>query len=65
VQGDVLVFTSGHFMRMLTSRWLGLEPTQSSRYFMLNTASLSAVGYEHDLSRPVIRLWNDDHHVIP
>ena len=65
VQGDVLVFTSGHFMRMLTSRWLGLEPTQSSRYFMLNTASLSAVGYEHNLSRPVIRLWNDDHHVIP
>jgi probable phosphoglycerate mutase len=65
VQGDVLIFTSGHFMRMLTSRWLGLEPTQSSRYFMLNTASLSAVGYEHDLSRPVIRLWNDDHHVIP
>ena len=65
VQGDVLIFTSGHFMRMLTSRWLGLEPTQSSRYFMLNTASLSAVGYEHNLSRPVIRLWNDDHHVIP
>jgi broad specificity phosphatase PhoE len=65
VQGDVLIFTSGHFMRMLTSRWLGLEPTQSSRDFMLNTASLSAVGYEHNLSRPVIRLWNDDHHVIP
>jgi probable phosphoglycerate mutase len=64
VQGDVLIFTSGHFMRMLASRWLGLEPTQTSSYFMLNTASLSAVGYEHDLSRPVIRLWNDDHHVI-
>jgi probable phosphoglycerate mutase len=65
VQGDVLVFSSGHFIRVLTSRWLGLEPTQNSRHFMLNTASLSAVGYEHDLSRPVIRLWNDDHHVIP
>jgi probable phosphoglycerate mutase len=64
VHGDVLIFTSGHFMRMLASHWLGLEPTQSSGYFMLNTASLSAVGYEHDLSRPVIRLWNDDHHVI-
>ena len=64
VQGDVLIFTSGHFMRVLASRWLGLEPSQNSRYFMLNTASLSAVGYEHDLSRPVIRLWNDDHHVI-
>jgi len=64
VRGDVLIFTSGHFMRVLASRWLGLEPSQNSRYFMLNTASLSAVGYEHDLSRPVIRLWNDDHHVI-
>ena len=64
VRGDVLIFTSGHFMRVLASRWLGLEPSQNSRYFMLNTASLSAVGYEHELSRPVIRLWNDDHHVI-
>jgi probable phosphoglycerate mutase len=64
VQGDVLIFTSGHFMRVLASRWLGLEPTQTSRYFMLNTASLSAVGYENDLSRRVIRLWNDDRHVI-
>jgi len=64
VHGDVLIFTSGHFMRVLASRWLGLEPSQNSRYFMLNTASLSAVGYEHELSRPVIRLWNDDHHVI-
>ena len=64
VQGNVLIFTSGHFMRVLASRWLGLQPTQTSRYFMLNTASLSAVGYERDLSRPVIRLWNDDHHVV-
>jgi hypothetical protein len=30
---------------------------------MLSTASLSALGYEQDLSRPVIRLWNDTHHV--
>jgi probable phosphoglycerate mutase len=64
VPGDVLIFTSGHFMRVLASCWIGLEPTQTSRSFMLNTASLSALGYEHHLSRPVIRLWNDDHHVI-
>jgi len=63
IPGDVLVFTSGHFMRVLASRWLGLEPTANSRYFMLSTASLSALGYENDLSRPVIRFWNDTRHV--
>ena len=61
--GDVLLFTSGHFIRVLASRWLGLEPTANSRYFMLSTASLSALGYENDLSKPVIRFWNDTHHV--
>jgi probable phosphoglycerate mutase len=63
INGSVLLFTSGHFMRVLVSRWLGLEPTANSRYFMLSTASLSALGYENDLSRPVIRFWNDTRHV--
>jgi probable phosphoglycerate mutase len=63
VHGNVLLFTSGHFMRVLVSRWLGLEPSANSRYFMLSTASLSALGYENDLSRPVIRFWNDTRHV--
>jgi len=30
---------------------------------MLSTASLSALGYEHNRSRPVIRLWNETRHV--
>jgi broad specificity phosphatase PhoE len=63
VRGDVLLFTSGHFIRVLACRWIGIEPTVSARSFMLSTASLSALGYEHDLSRPVIRLWNDTHHI--
>src|SRR5678815_4764752 len=58
VQGNVLLFSSGHFMRVLAARWLGLEPTISSRYFMLSTASLSALGYEGNPARPVIQLWN-------
>jgi probable phosphoglycerate mutase len=65
VAGDVLLFSSGHFIRVLASRWIGLEPTITARSFMLSTASLSALGYEQDLSRPVIRLWNDTHHVTP
>jgi broad specificity phosphatase PhoE len=63
LSGDVLIFTSGHFMRVLATRWLGLEPTVNCKFFMLSTASLSALGYEHTLSRPVIRLWNETRHV--
>src|SRR4029450_7525131 len=63
VPGDVLLFSSGHFIRVLATRWIGLELTANARRFMLSTASLSAVGYEKELSRPVIRLWNDTHHV--
>jgi probable phosphoglycerate mutase len=65
VPGDALVFSSGHFIRVFAARWLGLEASAPGRHFALNTASLSAVGYEHNLSRPVIRLWNDDRHVVP
>jgi broad specificity phosphatase PhoE len=65
VPGDVLLFSSGHFIRVLAARWIGIEPSVHSRSFMLSTASLSALGYENDLSRPVIRLWNDTEHVIP
>jgi probable phosphoglycerate mutase len=62
VPGDVLLFSSGHFMRVLATRWIGLDVTANARRFMLSTASLSAVGSEHALSRPVIRLWNETNH---
>ena len=62
LQGDVLLFSSGHFLRVLASRWLGLEPA-AGRFFILSTASLSALSYEHKLTEPVIRLWDDSRHV--
>ena len=64
VSGDVLLFSSGHFLRMLAARWLGLEPS-AGRFFLLGTASLSALSYEHSLSQPAIRFWDDMRHVGP
>jgi hypothetical protein len=49
---------------MLAVRWCGTVPAANARYFMLSTASLSALGYENSLEQPVIRLWNDTHHLL-
>ena len=62
IQGDVLIFSSGHFLRVLAARWLGLEPA-GGKFLLLDTTSLSALSYENSLSQPAIRLWNDSHHV--
>ena len=61
IKGNVLIFSSGHFLRVFAARWLGLEPA-AGKFFMLNTASLSALSYEHDLSHPAIQFWNDNRH---
>ena len=63
VTGDVLLFSSGHFLRVLATRWIGLEPI-NGKSFMLSTASLSELSYENSLSQPAVRLWNENRHVV-
>jgi broad specificity phosphatase PhoE len=53
--GDVALVAHGHLLRILTARWLGLEPADG-RLFRLDTGTLSTLGAEHD--EPVISSWN-------
>jgi broad specificity phosphatase PhoE len=52
-----IVFSSGHILRVLAARWLGLAPPEG-RLFVLGTTSVSILGYEHDKNEPVLSLWN-------
>ena len=53
--GDVALVSHGHLLRVLTARWLRLEPA-AGRLFRLDTGTLSTLGTEHD--EPVINSWN-------
>jgi broad specificity phosphatase PhoE len=53
--GDVVLVAHGHILRVLTARWLGLEPA-AGRLFRLDTGTVSTLGTEHD--QPVITSWN-------
>ena len=56
---DVLVFAHRDILRVLAARWLGLESGEA-RIFALAPASLSVLGYDHDLDEPVIKSWNEE-----
>jgi probable phosphoglycerate mutase len=56
VAGSVLVFAHGHFLRILSARWIGLDPT-GGRLLALDPATISVLGHEHEWH--VIRNWNE------
>ena len=58
LEGNIALFTHGHFGRVFGVRWIGL-PVGAARHFLLDPASLSVLGYEHDCpGQPAIVQWN-------
>ncbi|MFJ6755298.1 MULTISPECIES: histidine phosphatase family protein [unclassified Streptomyces] len=53
--GNAVLVAHGHFLRVLTARYLGLEPADG-RLFLLRTGTVSVLSTEHGL--PVIAGWN-------
>jgi probable phosphoglycerate mutase len=62
IDGDMIIFSHGHFSRVLGCRWIGLGP-DVGRLLYLSTAAVCVLGYDHDKTEPVIRLWNDVGHL--
>ncbi|HEX5268141.1 MAG TPA: histidine phosphatase family protein, partial [Acidimicrobiales bacterium] len=51
--GDVVLFSHGHFLRVLGARWVGLE---WGRALVLDAGAVSVLGHERET--PELLLWN-------
>lgn len=58
LRGNIAIFSHGQVERVLAARWIGL-PVGQAQHFVLNTASVSILGYEHNLvNKSAILQWN-------
>ncbi len=55
--GNVVVVAHREILRILAVRWIDLAAIEGRR-LLLATASLSILGYDHDLTEPAIHAWN-------
>ncbi len=55
-QGDVLVFSHGHLLRVLGARWIALAPACGGR-LALSPAGVSVLGHERETA--VLARWNE------
>ena len=58
LQGNIAIFSHGQVERVLAARWIGL-PVGQAQHFVLSTASVSILGYEHNRAEEsAIVMWN-------
>lgn len=60
VQGNVLIFSHGHFLRLFLTQWLQV-PCKQANLFLLATASVSILGFNDKAQ--VVNTWNDVSHL--
>jgi len=53
--GDAIAFAHGHILRVVASRWIGMEPAAGAR-FALGAGAVSGLGFERDTE--VVARWN-------
>lgn len=54
-EGRVLVFSHGHYLRVLAARWVTLAP-EVGQHLVLDTSGLGILGWYREV--PVLQRWN-------
>lgn len=58
MDGTIILFSHGHFLRALAVRWIGL-PIQKGQHLALDTSSVGILSFENpNREMPAISLWN-------